>query len=78
MDHSVKASVLLMVLFHLFLFCNGSREHIGVIPTMKLPPSSHKDTSGFHFVTLPRAVPIPPSGPSRRHNSIGLKHQGLH
>ncbi|KAF6154891.1 hypothetical protein GIB67_018328 [Kingdonia uniflora] len=46
-----------------------------------LPPSQVLETTrppryqnpGLYFGFLPKAMPIPPSGPSKQHNSIGLQ-----
>ncbi|KAK9950033.1 hypothetical protein M0R45_005539 [Rubus argutus] len=42
------------------------------LDVFKLKPKNHK-YSGHFLGFLPRRIPIPASGPSRKHNDIGLK-----
>ncbi|CAL9194807.1 unnamed protein product [Musa hybrid cultivar] len=66
-----KGSISLVILI-LFLVscCDGSRT----MHAWYQNPAGKKTSGGF-FEFLPRAMPIPPSGPSKRHNSIGLHGQ---
>ncbi|CAD5187329.1 unnamed protein product [Musa acuminata subsp. malaccensis] len=66
-----KGSISLVILI-LFLVscCDGSRT----MHAWYQNPAGKKKSGGF-FEFLPRAMPIPPSGPSKRHNSIGLHGQ---
>ncbi|KAE7998278.1 hypothetical protein FH972_002837 [Carpinus fangiana] len=61
----------LLWLFLLFIFilghCHGSRT----TSVFKFKPNSQ--FSGHFLGFLPRRIPIPASGPSRKHNDIGLK-----
>ena len=71
MGLSKRPAALLLWLFLLFFFiaghCHGSRSS----QVFKLKPRSHN--SGHFLGFLPRALPIPASGPSRKHNDIGLQ-----
>ncbi|XVF61875.1 hypothetical protein PTKIN_Ptkin08bG0169400 [Pterospermum kingtungense] len=65
--------VLLLWLFLFFSFIvshsHGSRTSTNVF---KIKPKSHQYTG--HFMGfLPRHLPIPASGPSRKHNDLGLQ-----
>lgn len=64
--------VLLLWLFLMFTFivqlCHGSRT----TNVFKIKPKSQYSTG--HFLGfLPRHLPIPASGPSRKHNNLGLQ-----
>ncbi|KAL5752078.1 hypothetical protein ACOSQ2_022585 [Xanthoceras sorbifolium] len=64
--------ILLVWFFFLFIFivsqyCHGSRT----TNVFKLKPNSQY--TGHFLGFLPRHFPIPASGPSRKHNDIGLK-----
>ncbi|KAH1059342.1 hypothetical protein AAZX31_02G079200 [Glycine max] len=64
--------VLLMLLFLLIHFVGtsyGSR-HTQVFKMKPKFQGSHQNFSGF----LPKAMPLPPSGPSKQHNSIQLQN----
>lgn len=37
------------------------------------PKTTHNSHHGSFYGFLPKAMPIPPSGPSKRHNDIGFK-----
>ncbi|XP_058087571.1 uncharacterized protein LOC131234669 [Magnolia sinica] len=51
--------------------CDGSRRS----ERFYVKPGSSKEV-GYLFGFFPRAVPIPPSGPSKQHNAVGLlSHQ---
>ncbi|KAJ8470365.1 hypothetical protein OPV22_024708 [Ensete ventricosum] len=66
-----KGSISLVILILLLVSCcDGSRTMHAWYQT----PAGKKKSGGF-FEFLPRAMPIPPSGPSKRHNSIGLHGQ---
>ncbi|KAH6782528.1 hypothetical protein C2S53_004066 [Perilla frutescens var. hirtella] len=68
----------ILLVLCIFLFssngANGGRhtQFMKVKPPSRASPSSADTFYGF----LPKGVPIPPSGPSRRHNSIGLEGGG--
>lgn len=74
MSHPTRNSViaaLLLLLFLLFVSCShGSSDSKGLRVR-----SIAKRTPGYLMGFLPRGVPIPPSGPSRKHNSIGLQNK---
>nr|KYP74816.1 Protein IDA-LIKE 2 [Cajanus cajan] len=67
-DLNVLIVLLLMVIYFVG-HSNGSRHTLQVFKVQPkveaLPPS--------FFGFLPKAMPIPPSGPSRKHNGIGLQ-----
>ncbi|KAG2716336.1 hypothetical protein I3843_03G123400 [Carya illinoinensis] len=57
--------LIILILGH----CHGSRT----TNVFKKPKSQH---SGHFLGFLPRRIPIPASGPSRKHNDIGLQSWG--
>ncbi|EOA14286.1 hypothetical protein CARUB_v10027449mg [Capsella rubella] len=67
-------TVLLLLLLLLLGFCNGARTNTNVFNSK--PRKEHKDavpSSSKQFLGfLPRHFPVPASGPSRKHNDIGL------
>lgn len=60
--------VWLLAILFLFGHCEGSRTTQQVF---KIKPKSQ--FSGHFLGFLPRRIPIPASGPSRKHNDIGLQ-----
>ncbi|EHA8590241.1 Protein IDA-LIKE 2 [Cocos nucifera] len=69
-----RGSTLLVWLLLLLLLascCQGSRS----MQVFKKRPMESRN-SGYYFGFLPRGVPIPPSGPSKQHNSIGFESHG--
>ncbi|KAB1210294.1 Protein IDA-LIKE 2 [Morella rubra] len=58
---------LIWLLFFILGHCHGART----TNVFKLEPKSQY--SGHFLGFLPRRIPIPVSGPSRKHNDIGLK-----
>lgn len=63
--------VRLIWLFLLLVFIVGSCHGSRVTNVFKFKPKSQY--SGHFLGFLPRRIPIPASGPSRKHNDIGLK-----
>ncbi|EEF28977.1 conserved hypothetical protein [Ricinus communis] len=60
--------ILLLLFISFFGYCHGSRTTANVFDVK--PKNQHRG----HFLNfLPRHFPIPTSGPSRRHNDIGLQ-----
>nr|DAD22598.1 TPA_asm: hypothetical protein HUJ06_024061 [Nelumbo nucifera] len=74
MGLSKRHLVLLLWLFVAFIFfvrqCQGSRN----TQVFQKPKSQ---IQGYFFGFLPKATPIPPSGPSKKHNDIGLQSRKL-
>ncbi|KAH7663578.1 hypothetical protein IHE45_14G065300 [Dioscorea alata] len=70
--HNMSRAIILFVviLFYLFLCCYGSRK-LDEVRYTKLPLVPKKSFGSLQE-SLPRAMPIPPSGPSVRHNSINF------
>ncbi|CAL9149977.1 unnamed protein product [Musa hybrid cultivar] len=66
---SVLVVCLLLLLLLLFsCCCHGARE----MQVFKKKPSAGRRNSGYFTGFMPKATPIPPSAPSKHHNSIGL------
>ncbi|KAM7514319.1 hypothetical protein LguiA_003902 [Lonicera macranthoides] len=68
-----RSSILLLWLVLVFIFinvdqCQGSRSNTNVFK-LNPKPKNYGHFGGF----LPRRIPIPASGPSRKHNEIGLQ-----
>nr|GLL19632.1 hypothetical protein CICLE_v10026873mg [Ipomoea trifida]GMC62959.1 protein IDA-LIKE 2 [Ipomoea batatas] len=65
---------LLLCLALIFSFslssCVGSRSGVNVF---KIGPGTHRSSTGHFLNFLPKRFPIPASGPSRKHNEIGLQ-----
>ncbi|KAK7380453.1 hypothetical protein VNO78_32964 [Psophocarpus tetragonolobus] len=61
--------MLLFLLIHLVGASYGSR-HTQVFNMKPKSQGLHQNFFGF----LPKAMPLPPSGPSRQHNSIQLQN----
>ncbi|KAG6475776.1 hypothetical protein ZIOFF_065005 [Zingiber officinale] len=73
MSHPTRDSVIaaLLLLLLLFVSCShGSSDRRGLRVS-----SIAKKNPGYLTGFLPRGVPIPPSGPSKKHNSIGLQNK---
>ncbi|KAJ1388452.1 hypothetical protein SESBI_39108 [Sesbania bispinosa] len=71
MDTKRHLTVLLVMVFLLIHFVGhsyGSRH----TQVFKVQPKTQALPPNF-FGFLPKAMPIPPSGPSRKHNSIGME-----
>ncbi|KAI4348068.1 hypothetical protein L6164_008830 [Bauhinia variegata] len=62
--------VILMLLF-LLIYLAGQSHGSRQTQVFKVKPKSHAFPPNFYGF-LPKAVPIPPSGPSVKHNNIGL------
>ncbi|OAY33130.1 hypothetical protein MANES_13G071600v8 [Manihot esculenta] len=64
--------ILLLWIFFLFIFfigyCHASRA-----ANVFDPKAKSQQLKGHFLNFLPRHLPIPSSGPSRRHNGIGLQ-----
>ncbi|OAY62685.1 Protein IDA-LIKE 2 [Ananas comosus] len=61
--------LLLLLLTILNSSCCGART----MGTLNARPAAAKNSSGAYLGLLPRAIPIPPSGPSKRHDSVGAQ-----
>ncbi|KAK4780431.1 hypothetical protein SAY87_016537 [Trapa incisa] len=70
--------ILLLLLLLLGQHCRGSRPYPAARNEFKIRPKSRGayGDAGHFIGFLPRGFPIPASGPSRKHNDIGL--QSLH
>ncbi|KAF8048163.1 hypothetical protein N665_2636s0004 [Sinapis alba] len=79
-----KTTIILCILLVFFSCCNGART-MNVFKTSSPPkqtnvvssPHHHnrqvQDHKGVQFLgSMPRQFPVPASGPSRKHNDIGL------
>ncbi|PKU70305.1 Protein IDA-LIKE 2 [Dendrobium catenatum] len=64
---------LLLLLLAASSLCSGARK---VQDFNNLQPGSSQRNPSLFFGFLPRAMPIPPSGPSKQHNSVGLQSSG--
>ncbi|WCJ43394.1 hypothetical protein M5689_024135 [Euphorbia peplus] len=67
--HLVVPLVMCLLIFVASSHC--SRHKIQAHTLMKQLKPKSQSTALFGF--LPKAMPIPPSGPSREHNGIGLQ-----
>ncbi|KAI0494480.1 hypothetical protein KFK09_024618 [Dendrobium nobile] len=65
--------LLLLLLLAASSLCSGARK---VQDFNNLQPGSSQRNPSLFFGFLPRAMPIPPSGPSKQHNSVGLQSSG--
>ncbi|PIA41849.1 hypothetical protein AQUCO_02200345v1 [Aquilegia coerulea] len=67
-------SMLLFFFFFLSIFfagfCHGTSRSNSQL--LKISPRS-QNYNGYFYGFLPKAMPIPPSGPSKQHNDIGLQ-----
>ncbi|KAL2232250.1 UNVERIFIED_CONTAM: Protein IDA-LIKE 2 [Sesamum indicum] len=73
-----RPQILPILILFLFIFAcdhaNGARH----TQFLKVKPQTHKSPASDFFGFLPKGVPIPPSGPSNRHNGIGVEgREGL-
>ncbi|KAL6276815.1 hypothetical protein ACE6H2_020416 [Prunus campanulata] len=72
MASSRRPVILLVCLFLTFIFTNLGNCHASrTAQVFKLRPKYQH--SGHYLGFLPRRIPIPASGPSRKHNDIGLR-----
>ncbi|OWM91427.1 hypothetical protein CDL15_Pgr017345 [Punica granatum] len=70
-----------LLLLHLLLLllghpCEGSRPSPAAKNVFEIRPrhhGGHSSNIGHFYGFLPRGIPIPASGPSRKHNAIGLQ-----
>ncbi|XP_031473019.1 protein IDA-LIKE 2 [Nymphaea colorata] len=62
-----KNAILLVLLLGFLVCCHGSRP----MQSFSAKPKSGRVGSFLGY--LPKATPIPPSGPSRQHNGVGLQ-----
>ncbi|KAL2324610.1 hypothetical protein Fmac_023668 [Flemingia macrophylla] len=65
----IKVLLLLMLMLIYFVGHSYGSRHTQVFKVHPKDKALPPNIFGF----LPKAVPIPPSGPSRKHNSIGLQ-----
>ncbi|PKA47015.1 Protein IDA-like 4 [Apostasia shenzhenica] len=71
MNLSPRCSLLLLFLL-LLTASSCCHSNGGVQESSSSRPPQPAD-SRFFFGFLPRAMPVPPSGPSRQHNAVGLQ-----
>ncbi|KAK8552333.1 hypothetical protein V6N13_120742 [Hibiscus sabdariffa] len=64
--------VLWLLIFLLAAAVHGSPSRYSHMFHMN-PKSSHRNSPRSFFGALPKAIPIPPSAPSRSHNDVGLQ-----
>ncbi|OAY23580.1 hypothetical protein MANES_18G089800v8 [Manihot esculenta] len=66
-----KTHLVLLLLWLLLLVSHshGSRQSAQIFKMKPMFQNSPRTFFGF----FPKAMPIPPSGPSRKHNDIGLQ-----
>ncbi|KAJ7969837.1 Protein IDA-LIKE 2 [Quillaja saponaria] len=67
--------VMLMMALLLLIYMVGQSDASRHTQVFKVKPKSqiHSPQSHTFHGYLPKAMPIPPSGPSRQHNDIGLQ-----
>lgn len=70
-----RVPLMILLLWFIFIFitishCHGSRS----TNVFNLTPNSPHQQTGHFLGFLPRHFPIPSSGPSRKHNDIGLQN----
>ncbi|PIN02930.1 hypothetical protein CDL12_24560 [Handroanthus impetiginosus] len=70
-----KIIPILLALSFIFLH-NGHATKATHTQFVKIKPKTHTAPYTKYFGSLPKGVPIPPSGPSRRHNGIVLQGGG--
>ncbi|XWS24994.1 hypothetical protein CRYUN_Cryun27aG0032400 [Craigia yunnanensis] len=63
----------LLLLLFMFLFGRAHDSSSRYSHMFKVNPKSHQNSPRSFFGALPKAMPIPPSGPSKKHNDIGLQ-----
>ncbi|KAL5715017.1 hypothetical protein ACHQM5_016906 [Ranunculus cassubicifolius] len=68
---------ILSILLILVFILGGSRSCHAASNVVEIKPKPPRHSNGFFYGYLPKAMPIPPSGPSKQHNSIGLESQIL-
>ncbi|XWS21762.1 hypothetical protein CRYUN_Cryun30bG0082000 [Craigia yunnanensis] len=62
---------LLLLFILLFGQAHGSSSKYSHM--FKVNPKYHQNSPRSFFGALPKAMPIPPSAPSKKHNDIGLQ-----
>ncbi|BFG40707.1 hypothetical protein Pyn_20184 [Prunus yedoensis var. nudiflora] len=75
-DHQILLVValrLLLLLIFLVGHTQSSRTLQSQVFKVMKPNSDHNPHEGSFFAFLPKASPIPPSGPSKEHNGVGLQ-----
>lgn len=65
-------NVLLVLMLLVIYFVGHSYGSRHTLQVFKVQPKGEALSPNF-FGFLPKAMPIPPSGPSRKHNDIGLQ-----
>ncbi|CAA7405318.1 unnamed protein product [Spirodela intermedia] len=65
-----RGSTLVLLLVLLVCRCHGSRNS----QSLQVAPARTRNSEVF-MGFLPKAMPLPPSGPSRQHNVVGLRSQ---
>ncbi|KAM0939751.1 putative protein IDA [Dioscorea sansibarensis] len=64
----IKVSWIVVLVLVMAKCCHGSRNSM---QGFHLKPEAMRNP-GYFFGFLPKAMPIPPSAPSKQHNSFGL------
>ncbi|QCE08119.1 hypothetical protein DEO72_LG9g3144 [Vigna unguiculata] len=72
MDRRYLNLVLLTLMLFVIYFVGHSYGSRHTYQVFKVQPKAQTLPPNF-FGFLPKAMPIPPSGPSRKHNDIGLQ-----
>ncbi|KAL4182798.1 hypothetical protein AMTRI_Chr11g94920 [Amborella trichopoda] len=67
-----RSAILLVLLMVCLVPCYGSR----ITQTFSSKPTKPENFR-YYFNFFPKAMPIPPSGPSKRHNGLGLQKRGF-
>ncbi|XVF64377.1 hypothetical protein PTKIN_Ptkin09bG0164500 [Pterospermum kingtungense] len=62
------------VLLFIILFGEAHGPSSRYSHMLKVKPKFHQNSPRSFFGALPKAMPIPPSAPSKKHNDIGLQN----
>ncbi|XVE55185.1 hypothetical protein DITRI_Ditri03aG0139200 [Diplodiscus trichospermus] len=65
--------LLLLLFIYLLGQAHGSSPRYSHMLKVK-KPKSHQSSPRSFLGALPKTIPIPPSGPSKKHNDIGLQN----
>ncbi|XWS15245.1 hypothetical protein CRYUN_Cryun35bG0078200 [Craigia yunnanensis] len=66
----------LLLLLFIFLLAQAHGSSSRYSHMFKVNPKSHQKAPRNFCGALPKAMPIPPSGPSKKHNDIGFQSSG--
>ncbi|KAI3460480.1 hypothetical protein Pfo_017143 [Paulownia fortunei] len=67
-----RPNIIPILLVLICIFLSGHANTASHTQFHKIKPKTHTSPHIF-FGALPKGVPIPPSGPSQRHNDVGLQ-----